>query len=198
MFVKRERPRGIGNGFAAASTAPIDARMGGRLSGSILLVELRTNADLDVIAALKECHGSLSAAESSANSSAGCRRWTWHSAQTIHSFRLERHAKARSRPWRGALNPGAITALALVVAADEPASRAGSRGRRAGRVSPVQTESAELRRPSQACLEGARPACRRRQPRPRTSPAALWRSSRTARQRSICTCMNAELRPDIL
>ena len=56
VFVQRKRSRGIGNGFTSAAAASIDARPEGRLSGLILPVELRTDADFHVVATLEECH----------------------------------------------------------------------------------------------------------------------------------------------
>jgi len=60
VFLQRQRFKGLGNDFASASPASIDARMVGGFSGLILPVELRTDADFYVIAAPKECHGSPS------------------------------------------------------------------------------------------------------------------------------------------
>ena len=60
VLLQRKRFEGLGNDFASASPASIDARMIRGFSGLILLVELRTNADFYVIAAPKECHGSPS------------------------------------------------------------------------------------------------------------------------------------------
>jgi hypothetical protein len=58
VFVQRKWPRSVGNGFASAAPASIDARPDGCFSGRILLVELRTDADFHVVATLEECHGS--------------------------------------------------------------------------------------------------------------------------------------------
>jgi hypothetical protein len=57
--------------------------MARRFSGLVLLVELRTDADFYVIAALEECHGSPSFAELDAGNSAVFCRKTWDSAQMI-------------------------------------------------------------------------------------------------------------------
>jgi len=60
VVLRRKRFEGLGNDFASAPMASIDARMGGRFSGRILLVELRTEADFYVVAAPKDRHGSPS------------------------------------------------------------------------------------------------------------------------------------------
>jgi hypothetical protein len=60
MVLQRKRFGGLGNDFAAASAASIDAWMAGCFSGLVLLVELRTVADFDVIAAPEERHRSPS------------------------------------------------------------------------------------------------------------------------------------------
>ena len=60
VFVQRKRLGGIGNSFTTTPAASIDAGSAGRFSGLILLVELRTDADLYVVATLEECHESPS------------------------------------------------------------------------------------------------------------------------------------------
>src|SRR5258708_5205663 len=60
VFLQRKRLEGVGNDFGPASLAPIDAGMPRCFSGPILLVELRTDADFDVVAAPKQCHESPS------------------------------------------------------------------------------------------------------------------------------------------
>ena len=60
VVLRRKRFRGLGNDFASASAAPIDARMDGCFSGLVLLVELRAVADFYVIAAPEERHRSSS------------------------------------------------------------------------------------------------------------------------------------------
>jgi hypothetical protein len=60
MVLQRKRCGGLGNDFASASAASIDARMVGFFSGLVLLVELRTVADFYVVAAPEERHGSPS------------------------------------------------------------------------------------------------------------------------------------------
>jgi hypothetical protein len=57
MVLKRQRLKRFGNDFASASLASINPGMARRFSGSIFLVELRTDADFYVIAAPKERHG---------------------------------------------------------------------------------------------------------------------------------------------
>ena len=64
MVLQRERFKRLGNDFATASPASIDARMAGCFSGLVLLVERRTGADFYVIAAPKECHGPPSSTNS--------------------------------------------------------------------------------------------------------------------------------------
>jgi hypothetical protein len=56
VFLQRERFEGLGNDFASAAPASIDARMARCFSGPILFVERRTDADFYVIAAPKERH----------------------------------------------------------------------------------------------------------------------------------------------
>ena len=60
VALKRKRFGGLGNDFASASAASIDARMAGCFSGLVLLVELRTAADFYVIAPPEERHRSSS------------------------------------------------------------------------------------------------------------------------------------------
>ena len=60
VFVHRKRLGGIGDGFTTTPAASIDAGSAGRVSGLILLVELRTDADFYVVATLEECHESPS------------------------------------------------------------------------------------------------------------------------------------------
>src|SRR3954467_793091 len=60
VVLQGKRLEGLGNDFASASTASIDARMVRRFSGLIFLVEIPTDADFYVIAAPKERHGSPS------------------------------------------------------------------------------------------------------------------------------------------
>jgi hypothetical protein len=60
VVLYRKRSRGLGNDFASASAASIDARIVRCFAGLVLLVELRTDADFYVIAAPKERHGSSS------------------------------------------------------------------------------------------------------------------------------------------
>ena len=56
MVLQRKRFGGLGNDFASASAASIDAGVVGCFAGLVLLVELRTDADFYVIAAPKERH----------------------------------------------------------------------------------------------------------------------------------------------
>ena len=58
VALQRKRFGGLGNDFASASAASIDARMVRCFSRLVLLVELRTAADFYVIAAPEERHGS--------------------------------------------------------------------------------------------------------------------------------------------
>ena len=60
VVLQRKRFGGLGNDFASASAASIDARMVGCFSGPVLLVELRTAADFYVIAPPEERHRSSS------------------------------------------------------------------------------------------------------------------------------------------
>src|SRR6188508_2277104 len=60
VALQRKRFGGLGNDFASASAASIDARMVRCFSRLVLLVELRTAADFDVIAPPEERHRSSS------------------------------------------------------------------------------------------------------------------------------------------
>jgi hypothetical protein len=60
MFPQRQRLGGVGDDFTSASPASIDARMLGRISRTILPVEVRTDADFHIVAAPEECHRSSS------------------------------------------------------------------------------------------------------------------------------------------
>jgi hypothetical protein len=83
VFVQRKRFRGVGNCFTSAPAASIDARSEGRFSGLIFLVELRTDADFYIVAALEECHRRPSFAELTARNSAVSGRQAWDSAHIV-------------------------------------------------------------------------------------------------------------------
>jgi hypothetical protein len=72
VFVQRQWPGGVGDGFTSAPAASIDTSADGRFSGLVLLVELRTDADFYVVATLEERHGSPSFAD---EFTARCKTW---------------------------------------------------------------------------------------------------------------------------
>ena len=82
VFLQRERFEGLGNDFASASPASIDARMARCFSGPILFVERRADADFYVIAAPKERHTTL-LRRIRRKPSAISGRQTWDFAQMI-------------------------------------------------------------------------------------------------------------------
>ena len=95
MLLQRERFKRLGNDFATASPASIDARMAGCFSGLVLLVERRTGADFYVIAAPKECHGPPSFDEfGTCHSAVSCRQ-AWDFAQMACDLCRRRPAGAR-------------------------------------------------------------------------------------------------------
>ena len=69
-------------------------RSDGRFSGFVFLVELRTDADFDVVAAPEECYGRPSFAELNAGNSAVSCGQTWDSAHLISRTKQ----KALARP----------------------------------------------------------------------------------------------------
>jgi hypothetical protein len=56
VSICRERLGGLGDDLTATSPASIDSRMNRRFSGSVLFVELRTDADFYVVAAPEQRH----------------------------------------------------------------------------------------------------------------------------------------------
>jgi hypothetical protein len=86
VLLQRERSGGLGNDLTSASLASIDAGMVGRFSGHVFLVERRADADLYVVAALEECHGSPSFAELDPGNSAVSCRMMWDSPRMIRKI----------------------------------------------------------------------------------------------------------------
>ena len=105
VFVQRKWPRGVGNCFTSTPAASIDARADGRFPGLIFRVELRTDADFDVVATPKECHGSPSLAELSASNSAVSYKQTWDSAQMICAIEWRSLSAARRPSFSGQTRP---------------------------------------------------------------------------------------------